>query len=809
MLRHLLSMALRSLGHRKLYSFINIAGLSVALACAILILLFVRDQLSYDAWVPGAAGLYRLEVTLHMFGRPPLPLARTPLTVLRDMRAELPEVEADTYISPRKMTVTVGGRAFLQTVSRVDPDFLQVIELPLVRGDPARVLARPGSVVLSERLARKYFGAADPIGKVLQVRGRLGGCKGAGATCGSQVRTLEVTGVLQDLPHNTQLVADMLVPEVPAEVDASSMVYGYLRLSAGASPARVLAQLKPILDRMFHVRFGHVVQTASELEHFHLIPLREVHLTSDRYGGMTAGGDPTTVYGLAIIALLVLLIACSNSTNLATATASLRMREIALRKMAGARRRQVVGQLLLESVLAALISLAVAVSLVEVLLPLYDRFLDEPIRFHYLTDWRLLAGTGIAAVAAGLLSGLYPALSLSGSRPASGLAASPSNRTGSGRLRTALVLGQFAVSICLGIVAITIFSQIRFASALDLGFDRHDVVVIRGLSELPPSARAALKRALSEGPGIAGAALSSAVPFDLARTGTGLYRLQGHQVAISARGIEISPGFPSLYGMRLLAGRLLSATHGRDLPSRSGEENVLVNAEAARRLGYSPRAVLGARLNGGQRRIVGVLDDAMMGGVREPDLPVIYSLADPADATRLSVRVRASALPEALAFIDSTWHSLAPGLAMNRYFLSAAFREQLRPDERQATTFAIFVGIAILIGCLGLFGLAVFTAASRTKEIGIRKVSGARTADVLRLVLWRISAPVLAANLIAWPIAYAYLRHWLQGYAYRIELNPVNFLAAGGFALAISWATVLAHALRLARTHPVQALRYE
>jgi len=812
-LRHYFQMAVRGFARHKLYTLINLVGLSVAFACAILILLFVRYQLSYDAWVPDTSNLYRLEVTLHMIGRPPLPQAQTPLSVLEDLQSKIPQVEAITYLAPENMTVTVGHRQFLETVTGADSDFFQVIKLPLVRGDPAHVLSQPGSVVLSQTMARKFFGDADPVGKLMTVRGPLGGgCAFAFnySGCSPETRTLEVTGVLRDLPRNTQLVASIVVPDSSSAGTKAwkyGSAYGYVRLIAGARPQRVLQELKPILDAAFHIKVGNIEQTASELEHFHLTPFRDVHLTGGRYGGMTPAGSPATVYGFAVIALLIVLIASANFMNLATARATLRAREIGLRKLGGATRGQLVVQFLSEALLISVISLAVAMALVEVLLPAYDRLLAEPIGVQYLPDWRLLAAIVGGTVGLGLLGGAYPALVLSRFRPAEVLRSSGTAQTGSGALRSALVLGQFAVSIGLGVAAIVIFRQINFVRELDLGFNRSYVLVISGMSNMAPAAREGLMRALRNGPGIIETALSDEVPFQSGNTFTGLLHALSSSQVFSARFIHITPDYPSLYGMRLLSGRLLSSAYGQDLSSGSGVQNILINAETARQLGGSPAAALGRILVPGGR-IVGVLANAKMGGVRVPVLPTIY-LVDPVQATHLFVRVSSSDLAQALAFVDRAWRSWAPGVAMDRYFLSSAFNDLFTPDERQGTVLALFVALGIFIACLGLFGLTIFTAERRTKEIGIRKVSGARTHDIVKLMLWRISVPVLLANVVAWPVAYYYLHRWLEGYAYRISPNPIYFLAAGAAALLISWATVFLHTLGLARTSPVHALRYE
>ena len=834
MLSHYLRLALRGFVRHRLYSFINVAGMSVALACAVLILLFVRDQLSYDDWLPNTGNLYRLAASWHnptALGGGVSRTAMCPFPVLTAAGEQIPQIKAVTHVLPEQMTVTVGSKSFQETVTVVDPDFFQVIGLPLVHGSAASAFAQPESVVLSQATSRRYFGSADPVGKVIRVSGVAGDeCKPDDNACYAASHALTVTGVLRDLPHNTQLVADLVVPNTSkadqmsagdkaGDWTAGDGDYAYVELQPGARPSAVLRALDPILDRSIDLSQAGVRVTGSQLERYELIPFRDVHLRNDRYGGMTPGGSRALVDGFAAIALLILLVAGCNFVNLATARAELRAREVALRRLTGAKRTQLVAQFLTEAVLIVLISLGLALSLVEMLLPAYDRFLREPIRLSYLADWRQLAALLGGAVLVGVLGGLYPALVLSGVRPAAALKPALSGRTESGTLRSALVTGQFALSIGLGIAAIVVFSQIEFARSLDLGFDRYGTVVIPSITQLPPARREALARILRSGPGIAGAALSNGVPFALWPVPSDMTVSENGMQRFTSQIINMTPEFPAVYGLRLLAGRLLSDARSQDISGASGIRNVLVNAQTARRLGSTPGEALGKLLRlpptKMQFRVVGVLGDALMAGLRTPVSPAMY-LVDPAGDTLasdrylfLSVKVHRGRLAGALAFIDGTWRSFAPDVAANRYFLTDAFDELFQSDARQGTMFGIFVTIAVFIGCLGLFGLAVFTAERRTKEVGIRKISGARTGDIVRLMLWRISVPVLLANLIAWPVTYLYLHRWLDGYAYRLSLSPLYFLAAGAVALVIAWATVYASTLRVARASPIHALRYE
>jgi len=824
-LRHYLTMALRRFARQKLYSFINLLGLAVGLSAAILILLFVRDQLSYDDWIPDTSDLYRLEVTFHAPGQAPLALALCPFPVLTAVGQQIAQVSAVTHVVREKMTMSAGDRHFSEQVTVVDPDFFQMIRLPLLEGSAAGVLAQPESIVLSEHEAHKYFGDVDPVGKTLRVSGVWDKCQPNDVACYGQSHILTVTGVLRDLPHNTQLVADFVMPNT-SQADLMSTAdktsgwtnaggnYGYLALAPGAQRRAVMQSVAALVDRSIDGRQFGLDQPASRFMQFELTPFRAVHLTDGKLGGLTPPGSRTIVFGFALVAVLIVLVASFNFMNLSTARATLRAREIALRKLTGAKRGQLMAQFLGEAVLTTLISLVLALSAIEVLLPAYERFLGDPTAFHYLRDWRLLAELVGGTIVVGLLSGFYPALVLSGFRPAAALATGGPGASGSGLLRSSLVVGQFAVSIGLAVAAIVVFQQVLFARARDWGIDSRNVIVIRDIGNLPLAARERLQQVLSNGPGIVGAALSTAVPFSLNDINNMTVQPLGSSTKIEAQWIDITPAFPGLYSMHLLAGRFLSQSRGNDVSADWADKNVLINLAMARRMGLTPEQALGKRFElpgislKMPMRIAGVVANGLYYDSRSPARATVY-LVDASRYLSLSVKVRATQLPEAQSYIDHTLRSLASDVVLTRYFLRDSFEGMFRPDELQAEMLAAFAGIAVLIACLGLFGLVVFTAERSTKEIGIRKVSGARTLDVVRLMLWRISIPVLLANLIAWPAAYVYLRHWLEGYTHRISLSPIYFLAAGGAALLIAWATVYANTLRLAHTSPVRALRSE
>jgi putative ABC transport system permease protein len=476
------------------------------------------------------------------------------------------------------------------------------------------------------------------------------------------------------------------------------------------------------------------------------------------------------------------------------------------------------GQFLGESVLMTLLALVFALALVEIVLPEFGSFLGVPLEIHYVRDWPLSLAILAIAIAAGLIAGLYPALVLSGFRPASVLRANQSGNPGSSTLRSIMVVLQFAVSIGLGIAAIVVFQQIAYARNIDLGFRRDNIVVTGTGGRLSPEGVESFARTLAKGPGILGVARSSYIAFS-GDNNSLLTQKPGDSQALSPTHYAISPEYFRLYGIKILAGRVLSehraddeffAPDDENYTARNQGHNVMVNAALAKALGYAPADIIGKTFifEKAHMRVVGVAADTLTNGVRAPVTQTVF-VYRPKSAQALSIRIQAGHTQEAMAYIEKVTRSFVPNVAMSRTFLDDSYERLYQADKKQGAIFAVFVGIAIFIACLGLFGLAAFTAGRRTKEIGIRKVFGARDRDVVLLMLWQFSIPVVIANLIAWPIAWYYLQNWLEGFAYRIALNPLYFAGAGLVALVIAWATILGHALRIARSNPIRALRYE
>ena len=818
MFRNYLITAFRSIVRHKLFSFINIAGLAVGLTAAILIGLFVQQELSFDTWLPGSERIYRISLLIHVPGQPERDGGAASAPLGPAALEEIPGIQEQTRIHNQSAAIWVSNKHFSTWINTVDSNFFTMIRLPFIAGNPATALARPDGVVLTQTAAIRYFGTDRAMGRTLLF---------------DQTTPRVVTGILRDLPYNTQFQGDVFVlyprplPKTAATITnldpdrwLTMDVSSYVRLAPGIDPKAVAGQMSGVLWRHLSTTFmsqlGSVIHgEKGDVIKAKLVPFQDVHLTPyTQAGGMKSPNSKTLVFGFAAIAALVLLVAGVNFTNLATARASLRAREVALRKVLGASKRQLVAQFVSEAVLTALLALMLAFAATELLLPLYSGFLGHTIKLDYLDNWPFVAAMIAIAGMTGLIGGIYPAFILSSFRPGRVLHSKAAGAGSTGMMRTILVVFQFAVSISLAIAAAVIFTQIRFANHLDLGFDRDNIVMVHlngaGLSS---ASLESMTGEISALPGVAGVAMSDKVPGS-GNSPANVVRIAATGGSMQVMNYSVSPDFAAVYGVKLEAGRFLSRDRGTDLHHGAGPEggrNVVIDDHAARAFGFTPDSAVGKTIDliGGRVTIVGVVRNVLFAGAQAVQVSPTVFYADPDLYSEVSVRLKSGQIPETLTAINRIWQRYVPARPIYSRFVEESVGQLYADTERQGALLSIFVVLAVFIASLGLFGLAAFVVERRTKEIGIRKIMGAKTGDIIRLLLWQFSIPVLLANAIAWPVAYYCLRQWLEGYAYRVSLNPGYFVAAGSIALGIAWLTVLAHAVRVARASPIHALRYE
>jgi putative ABC transport system permease protein len=548
---------------------------------------------------------------------------------------------------------------------------------------------------------------------------------------------------------------------------------------------------------------------------------------------MTPGNDKRTILTFTIIAFLILAMACVNFTNLATARASQRAREVALRKVLGANRKQLMTQFMAESVLIAGIAMLFALALVELVLPPLSNFLDADLEMNYFGMSGMLLPIVLLTLIVGAAGGVYPAFYLSRFQPAQVLKANKSSAeaAGSGRLRNALVIGQFAVSIGLIICTAVVYAQTVYARTADPGYRRDGLIQVENLGRRQLLERSdMITEQMKRVPGVISVGRSGIGVATDNNSNSGV-QVPGQPEAVTIGNYSVDPGFFQTMGIQLVAGRLFDENRPADridLPFPPTPEsqralvargvNLVINELAARRMGFrDPASAVGktvgvtfveAEYGVVPARIIGVVRDSRFRSIREPIDPIMFSW-DTSGAGTLLVRHDGRDPQGVRARLEQAWKRLAPDVPFDGEFSEDRIMELYQAEESRAQVFAGFAALAVIVACLGLFGLAAFTAERRTKEIGIRKVLGARTRDIVRLLAWQFSKPVLIANLIAWPAAWLAMRDWLNDFDTRIDLGPTPFLLAGLLALAIAIGTIAGHAFRVARANPIHALRYE
>ena len=832
MLRNYVTVAWRNLTNHKLYSAINIGGLAVGLAACLLILLFVRDELSYETWVPNAERIAIVETTFNVPGRDKLAFAGVPGPTKAKLDKDFSsDIERMVRVYDDELPSRAGDRQFLQRVSYIDPGFFEVWDLPMAAGERESVLAGNASIILSETTAKKFFGDEAPLGKTITV-GKY---------------DYNVAGVFKDLPKNTHLRMQAIAlfdgerykdqPWV-AEQWTSVNMQGYVLFRSVESRARVAADMPAFLDRNVNFEMPGITEKPSTLMEMDFLPILDIHLHADKPGYANVG-DMTAVIAFSGIALLILVIACINFVNLATARATKRAREVAMRKVVGSTRAQLIVQHLGEAVFTALIALVIAIALVEALLGPFNGFTHKELRFDLIRDPTLLLMTVGLIVVVGAIGGLYPAIYLSRFRPAQVLKANQSSASGSSLLRSGLVVFQFATSIALIACTATIYGQTVYARTLDLGFAKENRLSIGNIGELTSSGAATFKRQVAALPGVTGVSLSSDTPPLKSNNNSLLFPTPvPGEIKLVIETLRVDPDFFTVYGVKPLAGRLFSADRTTDFqPDKDHlgpdpKQSIVINMDFARKLGATrPEEVLGKTLYDVAddknpvmiaTTVIGVVPDLYFRSVRIGVTPLMYYVRgaegsvdqDARDWSYLTASVTPGRMKETQDKIRELWSALAPTVPIRTHFIDEDLAAQYDADAQRGHIFAGFALLAVLIACLGLFGLASFSAERRTKEIGMRKVLGASVMDIVRLLVWQFSRPVLLANVIAWPISFYLMHRWLSGFRYALDLSDPRWVlgifgGAGVLALAIAWLTIAGHAYKVARANPGRALRVE
>lgn len=829
MLQNYFKVAIRNLLRNKLYSAINIIGLATGFAACILIMLFVRHELSYDGFWKNADVIARVNTTVAIPGRAPF-VAASASAPMKDVVEEYfpHDVVRATRFIPMHPIVTQNGEAFADDMHWTDPETAQMFDLKVLHGDLQGTLNDKSTLAVSETFARKYFGNGNPVGKVLHI------------DLSEIDRDYRIGAVFADLPDNSALKLNALAKFDMTDFPLTNGAYNtwlnigehivYVQLANPGILERVNSRLPDLINA--HVTGLDPLKPTDDIKSAdiyeqRLQPLKSVHLQPISIGEMKPGGDIKTVRILMAIAALVLLIACINFVNLVTAKSTQRAREVALRKVMGANRKQLITQFIGETIMLAAFGLLFGMIFVELTLPMFNYFFNTQLVFAY-NDWLTIAGLLGLVIITGFLAGIYPAMVLSGFMPARVLKANKSAETRSSlALRNTLVILQFAISIALIVATATVYGQTWYATSKDPGYSKDNVIVVENIgNENISSRREALKQAVLGAPGVISAGFTDYSPVDIHE------RLRSFQVegAAAGQGIMISTQsvdyeFLETYKVPLVKGRFYSRDYSTDgVPTAQSEGSVgsvVINSQAVKTLGFAmPEEALGKYLlaaigmdeNGpiiGRMEIIGVTPDIYFQSPKKAIRAEVY-LLDPNRYNVLSVKFNGD--PRSIVrSLEGVWDNFTNDVPFQYGFVDDAIAEEFRKERDISILLATFSLITVVVACLGLYGLAAFTAERRTKEIGIRKVLGAGVFDIVRLLVWQFSKPVLLANLIAWPLAVWGMMRWLESFPYRIDgwlLLPFC-LGAGLLSLIIAWGTVGAHAIRVARRKPIKALRDE
>jgi len=804
MFSHSLLTVYRSLTRRRLYAALNILGLAVGVAVFLVLALVVRFETSFERWIPHAAQIYAIRTNVMNTGWEPYTMG----DLLEELRTDYPQV-VGARVNKRPAVVRQGGNITAERVTEVDPTFFNVFDLPLIAGDKAALLQAPDEVVITRTEARKYFGDANPIGQRLTL------------DFNNAVRDYRVVGELKDTPPTTDLKFDLLVPlQVPTpEQNPRWRHWGaldtttYLRLANPAGARALDAELDRFTDR--HGRPG-LSRPLHSLISLRLAPLLAMHLI--------VPPALAVVTALGVVGTLTLLLAAVNYVNLATAQAAMRAREVALRKVLGATRPGLIAQFMAESVAMAGLGTLVGVALCELALPQFNAAIGVALKLDYFRDPGLDGLILAVIVAVGLGAGLYPAFVLSRFQPAAVLASarSPGGGRAAGRLREALVILQFSIAIAFTISTAVIASQSQYIQRADLGFRRDGLIEVSSFPHpgLTQAQRARLLTAWRALPGIVSATQSDSTPGDPDAPVSSYRRPGAAGDGQLVHDVTIGPDFFKTFGARLLAGRLPDTRHGADFaPSAPSPAkpwtapNVVLNARALSLLGFhNALDAIGKPLISGRRSflVIGVVADLRFTSPREAVEPTLYWPTGGAiDGGAAAVRYDAADPKAVISQMGAVWRQIAPTEPFEARTVAGELESYYRADDQVGRMLTLAAVLAVLIGCVGLYGLASFNTARRVREIGIRKTLGASTRDILQLLISQFLRPVVIAALIAWPLAWLAMSNWLGSFDQRIGLSPLYFISATALTLLIALATVGGQAFSVARAEPALALRHE
>lgn len=820
----------RNLVAHKLYSAINILGLAIGLASCILITLFVRDELNYDTMWERSKDIYRTNTTFNSPGRDPFISSMTPGITRDALKDFYPEAEAITRISAQSVTILHNNNYSSDVISLVDEDITRIFQFNVIAGDIGTALTDKNSIALSKTFAQKYLGEKYPIGETISLSFQ------------HFTRDYKVAAIYKDIPDNSMVFAPAMMRIDPNDWKKKPWLFAdwfsvYSHIYIKFKEETNISTAFDSLDQFVEEKYPALTQGGPDIKKTDMIKMgmqniEQLHLNPFGSGEFKPTGTMTTVITFSTISILILVIAGINFINLSTAKAGQRAREVSMRKVLGASRGQLIAQFLWESVILTLISLTIGLAIVELSLGTINEITGKELTLDY-SGIEFLRLIGISLFI-GLVGGAYPAFILSNFRPARVLkAAKSAASTTSSKLRSILVVIQFAVSIGLFVSTGVVYGQMLYTKMMDPGFTKRNILVVNGMNLLGAIDRkdVILNEFSQNRNQVISATLSQDTPGRSIGNYTSIRTAEmAKEDALIFGYRRVSYDFYKTYEVPIIAGRTFSKERNDHIEPTAQElrdgstalGTVIVNVSALGRLGIpSPEEAIGTLLYtsaGSQNEqldlgleIIGVVPDIHLDGLKTNIRPEVYRITGyNGFLNALSVRFKGDP-KKMLTFAENKWKELVPSKPFNGQFVEDALGDLYQAEKGQAQMFAAFSLLAIIVACLGLYGLASFTAERRTKEIGIRKVMGATILDIIKLLLWQFTKPVLLANIIAWPIAFYIMSDWLEVFVYRIESPVIIGLCVAGSigALLIAWGTVASNSIRVAKSNPINALRYE
>ncbi len=806
MLKNYFKIASRTILRQKGFSLINVAGLATGLACCIIIWMYVYDEIGYDRFHAKADQIHRVALK-RLYPNRETSYAITPVPVGSALKTEFPEVLSSTRIwKPGRGELQISfaekqfrERAFLFA----DSNFFDIFSIPLIGGNPKTALREPDHVVLTQTTAQKYFGDQDPLGKILK----------------TDFSDFTVSGVCEDVPENSHFTFNMLgsfssIGMSRSDNWISFAVHNYVVLQPGALVKELEAKIPAVVEKyagpQIHARLNTSFadyRAAGNGYDYYLQPITDIHLKSHLESELRPNGDVTYVYASAMISILILLIACSNFMNLATARSANRAKEVGVRKALGSEKRQLVGQFLFESIFMSVLAVALALVLVYFALPWFNESTGFNIRGVIFENTFWLAGLFGFAVLVGLAAGAYPAFFLSNFKPIVVLKSKIKGGAQNAFFRNTLVIFQFAASFALLVGTMIVQRQVDFMQNARMGFDKEQVLLINNAFRLDDK-REAFKTALESHINIIDVTAARNLPGSENFPGEMYQPEENPSLTLTTRMMVVDDNFFETMKMEIVEGRSFS----KDFPTDSLA--VILNETAVKGLGLE--APIGKRIfepeNQKTYTIVGVVKDFHYQSLHHNISPLVLHRTGSAVGgfvSFLPIRMQAENVQETLAFIGKTWREFAPDHEMEFAFMDANFEAFYQAEQRTGRLFLIFSGLAIFVACLGLLGLAAFMAQQRTKEIGVRKTLGASVANVVLLLSKDFTRLMAVAFVIAAPVAYFVMSEWLANFAYRIDVSALVFVLAGAIILAVAWLTTSYQSIKAAMTNPVDALKYE